>query len=93
MWGGIALPFVLMAFSALRQLPYLQILASLLVMAALLVSRYEFIIGGQMVPLFKGSWAPDLLSYAPSPTEWALLLVGVFLANVLFWFSEWRGRE
>jgi len=90
LWGGIALPFVLMAVGALRRNPAVQIVASLLVMVALLVSRYEFIIGGQMVPLFKGSWAPGLLSYSPSPTEWVLLLVGIFLANAVFWFSEWR---
>ncbi|MGF1608695.1 MAG: NrfD/PsrC family molybdoenzyme membrane anchor subunit [Kiloniellales bacterium] len=93
LWGGIVLPFVLMAVAGLRRNPVLQIVASLLVMAALLVSRYEFIIGGQMVPLFKGSWAPDLLSYAPSLTEWVLLLVGIFLANTVFWFSEWRHRR
>jgi Ni/Fe-hydrogenase subunit HybB-like protein len=90
LWGGIALPFVLMAVGALRRNAMIQIVASLLVMVALLVSRYEFIIGGQMVTLFKGSWAPGLLSYSPSPTEWALLLVGIFLANAVFWFSEWR---
>jgi Ni/Fe-hydrogenase subunit HybB-like protein len=90
LWGGIALPFVLMAVTSLRRNPAIQIVAALLVMVALLVSRYEFIIGGQMVPLFKGSWAPGLLSYSPSATEWALLLVGLFLANAVFWFSEWR---
>jgi Ni/Fe-hydrogenase subunit HybB-like protein len=90
LWGGIVLPFVLMAVTSLRRNPAIQIVASLLVMVALLVSRYEFIIGGQMVPLFKGSWAPGLLSYVPSATEWALLLVGLFLANSVFWFSEWR---
>lgn len=90
LWGGIVLPFVLMAVTSLRRNPAVQIVASLLVMVALLVSRYEFIVGGQMVPLFKGSWAPGLLSYSPSATEWALLLVGLFLANTVFWFSEWR---
>lgn len=90
LWGGIVLPFVLMAVTSVRRNPVIQIVSSLLVMVALLVSRYEFIIGGQMVPLFKGSWAPVLLSYSPSATEWALLLVGLFLANAVFWFSEWR---
>jgi hypothetical protein len=53
LWGGIVLPFFLMAMSAPRRNPMVQIVASLLVMVALLISRYEFIIGGQRVPLFK----------------------------------------
>ncbi|CRI67723.1 putative Polysulphide reductase, NrfD (fragment part 2) [Thiocapsa sp. KS1] len=57
-------------------------------MNALLISRYEYIIGGQLVPLFKGSWAPALLSYAPSPTEWLLLLVAIFLSNAVNAFGE-----
>jgi hypothetical protein len=59
-----------------------------MVMNALLISRYEYIIGGQLVPLFKGSWAPELLSYVPSPTEWLLLLVAVFLSNAVNAFGE-----
>jgi molybdopterin-containing oxidoreductase family membrane subunit len=46
--------------------------------------------GGQLVPLFKGSWAPDLLSYAPSLTEWALLLMAIFLANAVNAWGENR---
>lgn len=88
-WGGVVLPLALMA-SGLRRQPIVQVLSAALVMLALFVARYEFIIGGQIVPLFKGSWAPPLLSYVPSITEWALLLVGVFLANAVNAFGEWR---
>lgn len=89
-WAGIALPLVLMAVPALRQTSGAQILAAVLVMIALLIARYDFIVGGQLVPLFKGSWAPALLSYQPSATEWLILLMSVFLANVVNAFGEWK---
>lgn len=85
---GLLLPLVLLMSPGTRTRPWAQILASLLVMNALLISRYEYIIGGQLVPLFKGSWAPALLSYAPSPTEWLLLLVAIFLSNAVNAFGE-----
>jgi molybdopterin-containing oxidoreductase family membrane subunit len=89
LWGGTVVPLVLLAMPSTRQQPSMQILASALVMVGLLISRYEFIVGGQMVPLFKGSWARGLVQYTPSATEWALLFVGVFLANVVYAAAEW----
>jgi Ni/Fe-hydrogenase subunit HybB-like protein len=89
-WGGIVLPLLMMAAHGLRQSPVAQIAASILVLLGLFIARYEFIIGGQMVPLFKGSWAPDLLAYTPSITEWVLLLAGIFVANAVNAFGEWQ---
>jgi Ni/Fe-hydrogenase subunit HybB-like protein len=85
---GLGLPLFLLLHPGTRTRPWAQIVAALLVMNALLISRYEYIIGGQLVPLFKGSWAPELLSYVPSPTEWLLLLVAVFLSNAVNAFGE-----
>ena len=93
LWGGIVLPLVLMAVPAWRRQSPAQLLAAILVIVGLLISRYEFVVGGQMVPLFKGNWAPDLLPYAPSATEWVVMLVGIFLALVVFWFGEWRQAQ
>jgi len=89
-WGGIVLPLLMMASHGLRQSPMAQILASIFVLLGLLIARYEFIIGGQLVPLFKGSWAPDLLAYTPSFTEWVLLLAGIFVANTVYAFGDWQ---
>lgn len=80
---GLLLPLLLLMLPQTRVHPTAQIIASLLVMNALLIARYEYIIGGQLVPLFKGSWAPDILSYAPSATGWLLLLVAIFLSNIV----------
>jgi molybdopterin-containing oxidoreductase family membrane subunit len=85
---GLLLPLFLLLNGGTRTQAWAQILAAFLVMVALLVSRYEYIIGGQLVPLFKGSWAPEFLSYAPSTTEWLLLLVAIFLANIVNSFGE-----
>lgn len=90
LWIGLLLPLVLMLMPATRNSGPMQILAAVLVMIALLISRYEYIIGGQLVPLFKGAWAPALLSYAPSVTEWLLLLLAIFLANAVNAFGERR---
>lgn len=85
---GLLLPLILMSRGSTRTQPRMQILAAFLVMNALLISRYEYIIGGQLVPLFKGSWAPPLLSYTPSTTEWLLLLVAIFLSNAVYAIGE-----
>jgi molybdopterin-containing oxidoreductase family membrane subunit len=90
LWVGLVLPLVLMMCKGTRANGTMQALAALLVMISLFISRYEYIMGGQLVPLFKGSWAPDLLSYAPSLTEWALLLMAIFLANTVNAWGENR---
>lgn len=92
LWVGLVLPLVLMMNGSTKSNGNMQALAALLVMAALFISRYHYIIGGQLVPLFKGAWAPPLLSYAPSLTEWLLLLMAIFLANAINAWGEGRFR-
>ncbi len=90
LWGCVALPFVLMVLPSTRSNGMMQVLAAALVMVGLLISRYEFIIGGQLAPLFKGTWAPNLLEYSPSTGEWALLVLAIGLANAVYAFAAWR---
>ncbi|HYH17129.1 MAG TPA: NrfD/PsrC family molybdoenzyme membrane anchor subunit [Azospirillum sp.] len=87
-WVGVALPLYLMIAPGTRSNGRMQILAALLVMVSLFVARYDFIIGGQLIPPFKGSWAPSMLSYVPAATEWLLLLAAIFLANLVNAFGE-----
>ncbi|MCS7268944.1 MAG: polysulfide reductase NrfD [Geminicoccaceae bacterium] len=82
--GGGLVPLVVFALPSLRAQPWLQMIGAFLVALGLLASRYEFMINGQLVPPFKGSWAPPLLEYAPSQLEWVLLFVGIFLANTIY---------
>lgn len=83
LWIGLGLPIVLTIVPSLRKSLALQLLAAVVALVALFVARYDFVIGGQLVALFKGSWAHGLLSYTPSLTDWAVLATAVFLANVV----------
>jgi molybdopterin-containing oxidoreductase family membrane subunit len=62
------------------------------VIVALLIAKYEFVIGGQLVPLFKGSWVHGLIQYSPSTTEWVLLAMSAFLAYAVYAFGAARFR-
>lgn len=62
--------------------------AALLVIVATFIGRYEFVIAGQMVPLFKGSWVPGLIQYVPSLTEWMVALLGLALNFAIYTFGE-----
>lgn len=83
LWIGIGLPLVILLLPGLRKSLGLQLLAAVVAVVALFAARYDFVVGGQLVALFKGSWAHGLLSYTPSLTEWAVLATAVFLANVV----------
>jgi len=93
-WIGVLgcglLPLLLMVMPGTRIRGELQMLCGLLIMLGLFIGRYEFIIGGQQVPLFKGSWQQGLIDYAPSAAEWALLALGVGVANAAYAFAAWK---
>ncbi|SFC51292.1 prokaryotic molybdopterin-containing oxidoreductase family, membrane subunit [Marinospirillum celere] len=88
LWVGLLLPFIIMLKSSLRNQLNMQVLASVLVFLGLFAERFYFVIGGQVVPLFKGTWYPDLLTYTPSATEWALSIMGWSLAFLLYVLGE-----
>jgi hypothetical protein len=52
------------------------------------IGRYEYIIGGQLVPLFKGSWVTGLIDYTPSTTEWLVTIMAFSLV-----FAGWAYAE
>ncbi len=62
--------------------------AAVLVIVGTFIGRYEFVIAGQMVPLFKGSWVPGLIQYTPSLTEWMVALLGLALNFAIYTFGE-----
>lgn len=83
LWIGIGVPLLITVLPGLRRSLGLQLVAAVIAIVALFVARYDFVVGGQMVALFKGSWAHGLLQYTPSLAEWAVLATAVFLANVV----------
>jgi Ni/Fe-hydrogenase subunit HybB-like protein len=88
LWLGILLPFILMLKSSTRVQPGVQVIASVLVFGGLFAERFFFVVGGQVIPLFKGTWEWDLLSYTPSSTEWSLTIMGSALLFTLYVLGE-----
>lgn len=88
LWLGIGVPLLLTVVPTWRRNPQLQLLAAIVAIVALFAARYDFVVGGQLVPLFKGSWVHGLLEYQPSMTEWAVLALAVFLSNAVNAFGE-----
>jgi molybdopterin-containing oxidoreductase family membrane subunit len=88
LWLGMALPFVLLISPGLRSQALVQVASALLVMLALMIGRYEYVVGGQIVPLFKGSWVPDFIDYVPSFTEWMLGVLAVSIAFAIYAIGE-----
>ncbi|MDH5325489.1 MAG: polysulfide reductase NrfD [Gammaproteobacteria bacterium] len=84
LWVGLVLPFVLMISPALRIQAKWQIVSAVLVILALFIGRYEYVISGQLVPLFKGSWISGLINYVPSVTEWLITGVGFALVFAIY---------
>ena len=86
--GGMLGAFVLMTRAGWRNLPASQLAASVLSIVSLAIGRYEFVVGGQLVPMFKGTWVQGLVEYTPSGTEWMLALMAVSLVFVVYALGE-----
>ena len=88
LWLGIVAPFVIMLVATLRSNPGIQVLVSMAVFAGLFAERYFFVVGGQVVPLFRGTWEWGLIEYSPSLTEWALTIMGSAMLFALYAAGE-----
>jgi Ni/Fe-hydrogenase subunit HybB-like protein len=69
-----------------------QIGAALLVLVAMFIDRYLFVIGGQVVPVFKGAWVSGFVDYTPSLTEWMLVVMSISLCLAIYAFGEKKLR-
>ncbi len=88
LWLGLVVPFILLLSPILLRKPSVQITAAALVMVAVFIGRYEFIVNGQIVPIFKGTWVSGFIEYTPSLTEWMVTLIGISLVFVLYALGE-----
>lgn len=88
LWLGLVLPFFMMLMPSLQTRMRPQMVAAFLVLGAMFINRYEFVVGGQLVPMFKGSWANSLVAYVPSATEWALTAMGFGMALAMYALGE-----
>lgn len=62
--------------------------AAVLILVGMFIHRYEFVVGGQLVPLFKGAWVPDMIQYVPSLTEWSMTALSFCIVAVGWTFGE-----
>ena len=88
LWGGLVIPLVLMLTPSLRSQGGVQLIAAGLAFVGMFINHYQFLLSGQLVPMFKGSWVPGLVQYTPSTTEWSLVLVGFSLAFLIYAVGE-----
>lgn len=88
LWLGLVLPFFMMLMPSMQRQMRGQMVAAFLVLGAMFINRYEFVVGGQLVPMFKGTWTNSLVSYVPSATEWALVGLGFGIVLALYAFGE-----
>jgi molybdopterin-containing oxidoreductase family membrane subunit len=87
-WAGLILPFVLMLAPAMQRQARWQITAAALVLLAMFIDRYQFLVSGQAVPMFKGAWASGLTEYLPSLTEWMMTVVGFAIVFACYGLGE-----
>ena len=80
--------FFIMISPAMRAVGNMQVMAAVATLVAMFIGRYEYIIGGQLVPLFKGSWATGLIDYTPSSTEWLITIMAFSLVFAGWAFGE-----
>lgn len=80
--------FFIMISPALRTVGSMQVMAAAATLVAMFIGRYEYIVGGQLVPLFKGSWVTGLIDYTPSTTEWMITIMAFSLV-----FAGWAYGE
>lgn len=92
LWLGMVLPLTLLLMPKLRVQSLVQILASVLVLIGVFIGRYEYIVGGQLVPLWQGTWQPDLIAYTPSLTEWGIVIFGVGIGLLIYAVGVWMFR-
>lgn len=80
--------FFIMTNRGMRATGSMQVIAAVGTLVAMFIGRYEYIIGGQLVPLFKGAWVPGLIDYTPSATEWMITVLAFSIV-----FAGWAVGE
>ena len=80
--------FFVMISPSLRAVGNMQVMAAVATLVAMFIGRYEYIVGGQLVPLFKGAWVTGLIDYTPSMTEWMITAMAFSLVFAGWAFGE-----
>ena len=78
----------IMITPAMRIAGNMQVAAAVAAILGMFIGRYEYIVGGQLVPMFKGAWEPAMISYTPSMAEWMTTVMAFSLV-----FAGWAYGE
>lgn len=87
-WVGMLVPLLLLVAPGTRKAPGVQIMCAVLVLVSLFIGRYEFVVGGQSVPVFKGLAGGDFAAYTPSATEVLLFVLSASIVVALYAAGE-----
>lgn len=87
-WVCLALPFFILISPSTQCMPKWQVISAGLVLLGMFIERYLFLISGQNVPMFKGTWMESVTPYTPSVTEWMLVIVGHAILFSLYALGE-----
>ncbi len=88
-WIGLVLPFIVLLSPTYRRKPSVLLGAAALVIVALFIGRYEYVVGGQVVPMFRGMAVPGYAAYSPSLTEWMLVVLGASITMFIYVAGDW----
>jgi formate-dependent nitrite reductase membrane component NrfD len=95
---GLLIPLALMSTNRLRASRLARLVASTLVLIGMFFARFDLLIIGQQVPLFKGSYffgvdaGTGFVEYWPSTTEWMLVPLGLGMVLFLYAAGQWLLR-
>lgn len=84
----LLLPLYLMTSEGTRNNATMQLASAVLVLVGAFVGRYDFVVGGQIAPLFKGAWVDGLIAYTPSTTEWMVAGTAISLTILIYAIGE-----
>jgi molybdopterin-containing oxidoreductase family membrane subunit len=91
-WVGLVLPFFILLLPKLRGRRGMLLLPAVLVILALFIGRYEYVVGGQLVPLFRGVAHPGFAQYTPTLIEWILVVLGASITLFIYGAGAWLFR-
>ena len=85
---GLAFPLGLLAMTKLKSAPAMA-LAAFMTLVGQFFSRYDLVVGGQLVPHFSG-WdnLPTYFSYVPSVSEFMVTFGGIGVVGATFLLGE-----
>lgn len=85
---GMVIPFLLVLYPGTRTVTGV-LAASAMVIVGLFVTRFEYVLGGQIIALIDDPTYGEVLSYSPTFVELAVVVLGFAVAALLYTIGHW----